>query len=127
MTSVQASLGGKTYAVIGGGLAGCGQPEYDFLSEFRVVAFQSRQLPLVIAKPAKQDTGGDQALLEKRVDFIKACYSSLDSRQQIIEDFNARFPECSKKGLERLMKDMIIKEKREGDIRPSLYATQSSL
>ena len=47
----------------------------------------------------------------------------MDSKQQIIDDFNQKFPECSKKSLERNFKEFIIKEKRDSDLRPVWYAT----
>ena len=37
--------------------------------------------------------------------------------------FNDKYPECSKKSIERVFKEIIIKEKREGDLRPVWYAT----
>ena len=41
--------------------------------------------------------------------------------------FNDKYPECSKKSIERVFKEIIIKEKREGDLRPVWYATETIL
>ena len=62
-----------------------------------------------------------------RPQLIRACYSSLESKQQIIDVFNDKFPECSKKSIERVFKDIIVKEKRDGDMRPAWYATPEIL
>ena len=54
-------------------------------------------------------------------------YGSLDSKQQIIDDFNDKYPDCSKKSIERVFKEIIIKEKRENDLRPVWYASEEIL
>ena len=41
--------------------------------------------------------------------------------------FNDKYPDCSKKSIERVFKEIIIKEKREGDLRPAWYATETVL
>ena len=41
--------------------------------------------------------------------------------------FNDKYPECSKKSIERVFKEIIIKEKREGDLRPAWYASDAIL
>ena len=41
--------------------------------------------------------------------------------------FNDKYPECSKKSIERVFKEIIIKEKREGDLRPAWYACEEIL
>ena len=55
--------------------------------------------------------------------MIQFVYSSLDAKSQIIDDFNDKYPDCSKKSIERVFKEIIIKEKRENDLRPVWYAT----
>lgn len=87
-------------------------------------------LPLSVNKPEKvYDLGqGDpNAILKFRGELIRACYVSLESKQNIIDDFNLQYPECSKKSIERVFKDIIIKEKRDGDLRPVWYATPEIL
>ena len=71
--------------------------------------------------------GDPNAILKFRAQLIRACYSSLESKQQIIDDFNDKYPECSKKSIERVFKEIIIKEKRDGDLRPGWYATEEIL
>lgn len=100
------------------------------LKEFAILTFEGVNLPLSVKKPEKiYDFGqGDpNAILKFRAQLIRACYSSLESKQQIIDDFNDKYPECSKKSIERVFKDIIIKEKREGDLRPAWYATEAIL
>jgi len=87
-------------------------------------------LPLSVNKPEKvYDLGqGDpNAILKFRPELIRACYASLESKQNIIDDFNIKYPECSKKSIERIFKEIITKEKREGDLRPVWYATDQIL
>ena len=100
----------------------------DQLNSYRVVSFGSHMFPLCVKKPEKiYDLGqGDpNAILRFRAQLIKACYSSLESKQQIIDDFNDKYPECSKKSIERVFKEIIVKEKRDGDLRPAWYATDA--
>jgi hypothetical protein len=85
-------------------------------------------LPLSVKKPEKiyeLGQGDPNAILKFRLQLIKACYASLESKQQIIDVFNDKYPECSKKSIERIFKEIIIKEKREGDLRPVWYATDA--
>jgi hypothetical protein len=42
-------------------------------------------------------------------------HGSFESKQKIIDDFHARFPDCSKKSIERKMFDLFVKEKRSED------------
>ena len=72
-------------------------------------------------------SGDPNAILKKRLDLIQFVYTSLESKQQIIDDFNEKFPECSKKSIERVFKEIIVKEKRECDLRPAWYATDDIL
>ena len=61
--------------------------------------------------------------MQYRDKLIHFVYASLDSKQQIIDDFNDKYPDCSKKSIERVFKEIIVKEKRENDLRPVWYAT----
>ena len=100
------------------------------LRDYAIVTFTGFNLPLCVKKPEKvYDLGqGDpNAILKYRAQLIKACYASLESKQQIIDVFNDKYPDCSKKSIERVFKEIIIKEKREGDLRPAWYATESVL
>ncbi len=47
------------------------------------------------------------------LDLVKLMHGSFESKQKIIDDFNARFPECSKKSIERKMRDLFEKDKKE--------------
>ena len=84
-------------------------------------------------RPEKTNqTTGDQAditkaILEKRPELIKYTYSTLDSKHQITEDFNAKYPDCSKKSIERVFKQLFVKEKRGNDQRPVYYTTPEIL
>ena len=102
----------------------------ELLKEFTVVTFGSVSLPLSCKKPEKVyelGQGDPNAILRFRPQLIRACYASLESKQQIIDVFNDKYPECSKKSIERIFKEIIIKEKREGDLRPAWYACEDIL
>jgi len=89
-----------------------------------------RVFPLSIDKPlwtAESGAGDPNAILTYRNQLIKACYASLESKQAIVDDFNSKFPECSKKSIERVFKEFIVKEKRDNDVRPAWYATAEIL
>lgn len=52
-------------------------------------------------------------------------HGSFESKQKLIEDFNTLNPECSKKSIEKKMKDLFVKDKKEEDPRFRWYATES--
>ena len=54
-------------------------------------------------------------------------HGSFESKPKIIEDFNAQFPECSKKSIEKKTRDLFVKDKRDTDPRTRWYATESTL
>jgi len=54
-------------------------------------------------------------------------YKTLDSKQTIIDEMNQKFPQCSKKSIERLLKEITVREKREGDERIVLHVTEEQL
>ena len=83
-----------------------------------------------LKKPEKiyeAGVGDPNAILNYRAKLIHFVYGSLDSKQQIIDDFNDKYPDCSKKSIERVFKEIIIKEKRENDLRPVWYASEQIL
>lgn len=65
--------------------------------------------------------------MQYRGDLIKFCYSTLESKQWIIDNFHLKYPDCSKKSIERVLKEIVVKEEREGDLRPCYYATNEIL
>ena len=71
--------------------------------------------------------GDPNAILNRRSDLIRACYASLEAKQIIVEEFNSKFPDCSKKSIDRIFKEIIVKEKRDQDVRPVWYATAEIL
>ena len=88
------------------------------------------QFPLCLKKPEKiyeLGQGDPNAILKYRIDLIYMAYSSLESKSYIVDEFNLKFPDCSKKSIERVFKEILIKEKRENDLRPCWYATEQIL
>lgn len=65
--------------------------------------------------------------MSQKMMLIRACYASLEAKQAIIEELADKIPDCSKKAIERMFKEYIVKEKREGDLRPVWYATTECL
>ena len=88
---------------------------------------QPQTFPISLVKPDKiydDKPGSDpNAILKYRHELIKASYASLDSKQQVIEEFHEKYTDCSKKSIERVFKEIIIKDKLDGDLRPAWYAT----
>ena len=87
-------------------------------------------MPLKILKAVKEPREGDpNAILQYRVELLRLCYSSVDANKQgIVDEMNARYSDCSKKSIERVLKEVIVKEKRGQDVRPVYYvATQEIL
>ena len=89
------------------------------------------KFPISLVKPEKiydEKAGGDpNTILKYRVELIKASYATLDSKQQVVDSFNEKYPDCSKKSIERVFKEIIVKDKMEGDLRPVWYATPQIL
>jgi hypothetical protein len=54
-------------------------------------------------------------------------HGSFESKIKIMEDFNIKFHECSKKSIEKKIRDLFVKEKRTIDPRTRWYATESTL
>ena len=110
--------------------AATGIDSFQTLKDFAILPFGRLTLPLSVKKPEKVYEIGQSdpnAILRYRHELIRACYLSLESKQLIIDDFNDKYPECSKKSIERVFKEIIIKEKREGDLRPVWYVTEETL
>jgi hypothetical protein len=83
-----------------------------------------KAFPIQVNKQDKGRDGMDKATLRSyKIKLLQHVYASMESKQQIIDEFNSKFPECSKKSLERDFKDFIVKEKRESDLRHVWYAT----
>jgi hypothetical protein len=77
-----------------------------------------------VLKQDKGRDGMDKATFRSyKIKLLQLIYATIDSKQQIIDDFNQKFPECSKKSLERDFKEFIVKEKRDSDLKPVWYAT----
>lgn len=50
-------------------------------------------------------------------------YSTLDAKQTMLEEMFVKFPDFSKKSIERLIKEITVREKKEGDERVVYHAT----
>ena len=51
------------------------------------------------------------------IELVKVMHGSFESKQKILDDFHARFPECSKKSIESKMRDLFEKDKKNTDPR----------
>ncbi len=66
----------------------------------------------------------DSKLIEQyKFELLVHTYKTLDAKQTIIDEMNQKFPQCSKKSIERALKEITIREKREGDERIVYHAT----
>ena len=63
----------------------------------------------------------------KLVELVRLLHGSFESKQKILEDFSCQNPECSKKSIERKMRDLFVKEKKGEDPKARWYATESTL
>jgi len=67
------------------------------------------------------------AILLHKFELLKHVYSSIVGKQTIIEEVNKLYPECSKKSIERLLKQITVKDRKEDDERVVYYATEECL
>ena len=67
------------------------------------------------------------AINEKLKDLVYVMHGSFESKQKILDDFHLKYPDCSKKSIEKKLKDLFVKEKRDDDPRHRYYATESTL
>lgn len=98
-----------------------------YFKEFKAVAFpREKQFPIRL-KPleepiAEEDKTSSKiananAINLRLVELVKMMHGSFESKQKIIDDFHSRFPDCSKKSIERKMGDLFVKDKKETDPR----------
>lgn len=83
-------------------------------------------MPLSIAKKSKDqvDSVNDSKLIEQyKYELLIRTYKTLDAKQTIIDEMNQNYPQCSKKSIERVLKEITVREKREGDERIVYHAT----
>ena len=108
-----------------------------YFKEFKAVAFlKDRQFPIRL-KPLldpveEEDKTSSKAnnpfsLKSRLVELAKMMHGSFESKQKIIDDFHARFPDCSRKSIERKMFELFEKDKRHLDPKQRWYATESTL
>lgn len=108
-----------------------------YFKEFKAVAFpKDRQLPIRL-KPLPDPVDEEEKISSKAnnpfslksrlVELAKLMHGSFESKQKIIDDFHARFPDCSKKSIERKMIELFVKEKKDLDPNKRWYATESTL
>ncbi len=107
---------GKVYVQTGG------------LGSFAVVALGGRALPVAVQKPPKEAEKGDpNAILAHRAELLRLIHASAESKQGVIDQMHARHPDCSKKSIERVFREVTVKEKRGQDVRAVYYATEEVL
>lgn len=108
-----------------------------YFKEFKAVAFpKDRQFPIRL-KPLldpveEEDKSSSKAnnpfsLKSRLVELVKMMHGSFESKLKIIDDFHVRFPDCTKKSIERKMIELFLKEKKDSDPKQRWYATESTL
>lgn len=66
-------------------------------------------------------------MLALRKELVSAFYlTSSENKKKIIRYFKTAHPECSKKSITRLVKKIIVKEKRDDDCRPMFHYRSES-
>lgn len=58
---------------------------------------------------------------------MRLAHGSLEPKVRIIEDFNEKYPDCSKNQIERKLKDSFVKDKKGDDPKHRLYASDALL
>ena len=111
----------------------------NYLKDYKAMSFpKSRGFPIKMKGYDDGDLNGEdkgnsankynpKAINMKLVELVRMMHGSFESKQKIIEDFNAKNPECSKKSIEKKMRDMFEKDKKGEDPRQRWYATESTL
>lgn len=98
----------------------------NYFNEFKAISFpKTRLFPIKlkeidIIEDKLQASGNKQnpnLINNKIVDLIRIMHGSFESKQKIVEDFNQKNPECSKKSIERKMRDLFEKDKKGSDPR----------
>lgn len=90
------------------------------MHEYGAITFKS--WPISLAKPVKAEVDTVK-IQEHRFVLLKMLYTTLDLKQTIVEEIMSKFPECSKKSIERYLREISIREKRDDGERVAFYAT----
>lgn len=113
----------------------------NYLKDYRAVSFpKTRVFPIKIKGYDDNENNGiddkngnsankfnPKAINVKLIELVKMMHGSFQSKQKIIEDFNLKNPECSRKSIEKKMRDLFEKDKKGDDPRQRWYATESTL
>lgn len=115
-----------------------------YFEEYKAVAFplKDRLFPIKLkpqVDPIEEDKqnqivlggkvpGNNPNLINlKLVELVKMMHGSFESKQKIIDDFHQKHPECSKKSIERKMRELFEKDKKSDEPRQRWFATESTL
>ena len=108
----------------------------DYREDFKaIVLLKEKAFPLRLKDEEEEIGDGEKAgqgqklnpkaIKNKITELIQMVHGSFESKQKIVEDFNSQNPECSKKSIEKKIKDLFIKDKKVEDPRSRWYATES--
>lgn len=103
----------------------------NYLKDYRAVSFpKTRVFPIKIKGYDDNENNGiddkngnsankfnPKAINVKLIELVKMMHGSFQSKQKIIEDFNLKNPECSRKSIEKKMRDLFEKDKKGDDPR----------
>jgi hypothetical protein len=67
------------------------------------------------------------AILLHKFELLQHVYSSIEAKQTILEELNTKYPECSRKSIERLLKQITYRDRKQDDERVVYYATDDCL
>ena len=116
----------------------------NYMEEFKAISFpKDKPFPLKLHRRDEIELGfnganddkingsaskqNPKAINDKLNDLVYMMHGSFESKTKITEDFNVKFPECSKKSIEKKMRDLFVKEKKGQDPKARWYATESTL
>ncbi len=67
------------------------------------------------------------AIKDHLKELVYMMHGSFEGKQKIADSFHLKFPDCSKKSIDKKMRDLFVKEKKTEDPKPRYYATESTL
>ena len=87
-----------------------------------MISLSSRPFPLKIEKRQVEPAApAEDPTKKKLLELVHMVHGSFESKQKIIDDFNAEHADCSKKSIERFLKECFVKDKKEQDFKPRWY------
>jgi len=102
-----------------------GRPQRE---EFPINLLKLKKLKFTTDDDEDKKQGLDPYAINSRLaDLVRFAHGSLEPKPKLIEDFNEKFPECSKNSVERKLKEYFVKDQRGEDPKQRYYASEDIL